>query len=138
MILRGRKVRATEPLDAMPELQDEQPATVVTTPDELHWKEMKALLEKAISSLPDTMRAVYVLRDVQQLSTRETADCLGISIDAVKVTLHRARDRLKQTLLKSAAGAEVFSYDARYCDPMTDRVLRAILAARPGPGTAEG
>ena len=46
----------------------------------------------------------------------------------MKVTLHRARERLKAELLKSAAGVELFTYPAFYCDRMTARVLRAELA----------
>jgi RNA polymerase sigma-70 factor (ECF subfamily) len=90
---------------------------------------MKALLEHAVGELPRNLRAVYVLREVQQLTTAETARCLGISPENVKVTLHRARERLKSALLKTAAGAELFDYHARYCDRMTARVLRVILAA---------
>lgn len=96
--------------------------------DQLNLKEMKAMLETAIAALPRHHRAVYVLRDVQQLSTAETAACLGITSDNVKVTLHRARERLKAGLLKTAAGAELFAYPAFFCEPMTARVLRAVLA----------
>lgn len=94
----------------------------------LNLKEMKTLLENAISRLPRNFRAIYLLREVQQLTTNEAAECLGISVESAKVNLHRARERLKLELLKSAAGMELFPYDARFCDPMTARVMKAVLA----------
>ena len=91
---------------------------------------IQADLENAIAALPRNHRAVYMLREVQQLSTAETARCLGLSVENVKVLLHRARERLKADLLKTAAGAELFPYPAVFCDAMAARVLRAISAAR--------
>ncbi|HUR50774.1 MAG TPA: RNA polymerase sigma factor [Mycobacteriales bacterium] len=51
---------------------------------------------KALSELPDDAREVVVLRDVQGLSTKETAELLGVSEGAVKVRLHRAHTRLRE------------------------------------------
>lgn len=96
--------------------------------EHINLKELKALLEKAVAALPRKYRAVYMLREVQQLSTAETAAALHVSTASVKVDLHRARERLKAELLKSAAGAELFEYPACYCDPMTARVMAAVLA----------
>ena len=52
----------------------------------------------ALDHLPEDSRAVVVLRDVQGLSTKETADVLGISESAVKVRLHRAHARLRELM----------------------------------------
>lgn len=100
--------------------------------DVLHNQDLKAVLEDAVQKLPRNHRAVYLLREVQQLSTNETAECLGISVENVKVSLHRAREGLKAELMKTAAGVELFAYPAVYCDPMTARVMQAIGAAQPG------
>lgn len=94
----------------------------------LNLKETKALLEKAIDGLPRKLRTVYVLREVQQLTTAETAACLRVSPGSIKVALHRARERLKATLLSSAAGVELFQYRAEFCTPLTTRVMGRILA----------
>ena len=51
---------------------------------------------KALADLPDDAREVVVLRDVQGLSTKETAELLGVSEGAVKVRLHRAHTRLRE------------------------------------------
>jgi RNA polymerase sigma factor (sigma-70 family) len=94
----------------------------------LSLKEMKALLEKAVAGLPPRCRSVYMLREVQQLSTEETAASLGLSTANVKVALHRARELLKTRLLATAEGHELFAYPAELCGPMTTRVMRRVLA----------
>ncbi|NWG20044.1 MAG: sigma-70 family RNA polymerase sigma factor [Chloroflexi bacterium] len=60
--------------------------------------ELRAELEKALAALPETLRVVFVLREIQGLSTDETAAALGLGESAVKVRLHRARLRLRELL----------------------------------------
>jgi RNA polymerase sigma-70 factor (ECF subfamily) len=60
--------------------------------------EIRDILEQAIAQLPDTLRTVFVLRDIEGYSTEETARILGISVSATKVRLHRARMRLRELL----------------------------------------
>jgi RNA polymerase sigma factor (sigma-70 family) len=129
LMLRRRNRSGSEA--PVPELADAEslPGEPAAT-DRIHLVEMKTLLEQAIAGLPRNYRAVYMLREVQQLSVAETAACLRISTASVKVLLHRARERLKADLLKSAAGLELFGYRAERCDPMTARVMRLVLAAR--------
>lgn len=111
------------------------------TPDEavepaghtLSLNEMKNLLEKTIGELPRNYRSVYMLREIEQLSTAETAESLGISPDNVKVILHRAREQLKTRLLESAAGPELFRFDAPQCDPFTARVMALVRAIATAP-----
>lgn len=55
-------------------------------------------MEKAIQLLSDTLKPVFLLRDIEGLSTEETSDVLGISIPAVKSRLHRARLFLRERL----------------------------------------
>lgn len=72
----------------------------------LERKEIRALLQEAITALPRIYREVFQLRDIEQLSVNEAATALGISIAAVKVRLHRARMMLQKKLapeLKQAA-----------------------------------
>jgi RNA polymerase sigma factor (sigma-70 family) len=122
MLLRRHKHTNPSGLDVL-RFRDEPAAPPV---DSTSLLERKRLLEQAIASLPRNYRAVYMLREVQQLSTTQTAECLGISVDTVKVQLHRARERLKTELLETAAGAEPFAYPAQHCDPMAARGLAAI------------
>jgi RNA polymerase sigma-70 factor (ECF subfamily) len=60
--------------------------------------ELRAVLDRVILELPPQYRAVVVLRDLEELSTEETADILGLRPDAVKTRLHRARLAMRQTL----------------------------------------
>lgn len=60
--------------------------------------EMKGLLDKAIRELPETYRSVVLLRDLEELSTQETAQILDVSEDVVKTRLHRARLAIRKRL----------------------------------------
>jgi RNA polymerase sigma-70 factor (ECF subfamily) len=60
--------------------------------------EMKEALARAIGGLPETYRAVILLRDMEELSTAETAQILDLTEDAVKTRLHRARLAVRQDL----------------------------------------
>ena len=64
----------------------------------LERKEIRLLLQQAITALPLIYREVFQLRDIEQLSVNEAAAALGISIAAVKVRLHRARMMLQKKL----------------------------------------
>jgi len=61
-------------------------------------QELKETLGDAISELPDTYRSVVLLRDVEELSTEETAQILDLSTDVVKTRLHRGRLSIRQKL----------------------------------------
>lgn len=60
--------------------------------------ETRHVIEQAIAQLPDTLRSVFILREIEGLSTEETAQMLGIGLSATKVRLHRARLRLRELL----------------------------------------
>lgn len=60
--------------------------------------QLKEILTAAIKELPEIYRAVLLLRDVEELSTEETAQILEVSIDVVKTRLHRARLAIRQKL----------------------------------------
>lgn len=105
-------------------IPDEQ---VAPAGQSLSLNEMKTLLERAVNELPGNYRTVYVMREIEQLNTAETAECLGLSVENVKVTLHRAREQLKTQLLKSAAMPELFAFKAPQCNPFTARVMARVL-----------
>ncbi len=60
--------------------------------------ELRRVLDAAVASLPETLRSVFVLRDIEGLSTAETAEVLGLTETNVKVRLHRARLALREQL----------------------------------------
>jgi RNA polymerase sigma-70 factor (ECF subfamily) len=95
-------------------------------------RELRSMLESAIEALPAASRAAFVLRDVEGMSTAEAAECLGISEDALKTRLSRARALLREALFTraGAAAAEVFSFHASRCD----RVVAGAMARIAGLG----
>jgi RNA polymerase sigma-70 factor, ECF subfamily len=95
--------------------------------------ELRSLLESAIDTLPDGMREVFVLRDVEGLSTSEVAESLGVSEDVVKTRLSRARAALRRVLLEraSATAPEAFRFYRHRCDRVVSRVLAIIAGQRP-------
>lgn len=66
--------------------------------DEALRSEMRSVLERAIAELPESYRSVILLRDMEELSTGETAGILDVSEDNVKTRLHRARLALRQKM----------------------------------------
>jgi RNA polymerase sigma-70 factor (ECF subfamily) len=66
--------------------------------DELLSGEARHMMDVAVSELPEPLRIVFVLRDLQGLSTTETGEVLGLSEGAVKTRLHRARLKLREVL----------------------------------------
>jgi RNA polymerase sigma-70 factor (ECF subfamily) len=61
-------------------------------------REMNSCIREYIEQLPEDYRAVLVLSEVECLKNREIAEILGVSLDTVKIRLHRARARLKESL----------------------------------------
>ncbi len=66
--------------------------------DELISNESRHVMDEAVSELPEPLRIVFVLRDLEGLSTAETGEVLGLSEGAVKTRLHRARLKLREKL----------------------------------------
>ena len=66
--------------------------------EELNRGEVRAVLHQVITELPPAYRSVVVLRDLEQLSTEETAQILDLTTDTVKTRLHRARAAMRQKL----------------------------------------
>lgn len=87
---------------------DELPRRWSEVSDALEQKETRQLVQDLIGRLPDAYRTVLLLRDIEQLDTHEAAQALGISENAVKTRLHRARQALRSLLDEHfAAGASV-------------------------------
>ena len=95
--------------------------------------ELRRLLEWAIDTLPGGMREVFVLRDVEGLSTLEVAEALGVSEDVVKTRLSRGRAALRRALLErtGATAPDAFRFYRPRCDRMVAEVL-ARIASEPG------
>ena len=99
--------------------------------------ELRELLEKLIDSLPSNYRTVFVLREVEGLSTIETAECLGISPEAVKVHLHRGKATLRKELHAQAglATSSAFPFLGARCDRIVQGVFTRLNLPLPeAPG----
>jgi RNA polymerase sigma-70 factor (ECF subfamily) len=92
--------------------------------------ELARILESAVDALPDGYRAVFMLRDIEGLSTSETAAGLDLGEEAVKTRLHRARAMVRRSVSArmGAASVEAFSFPATRCNRVVAAVLREILA----------
>lgn len=107
-LLRKRAVRTTVSLDhdGVPDTYAGVPhpqfiAVWRDTPEELAARrETQQHVEEALAALDEKYRAVFVLRDIEGCSTRETAEILGLSVEAVKVRLLRARLMLRERLTR--------------------------------------
>jgi RNA polymerase sigma-70 factor (ECF subfamily) len=75
-------------------------------------EEIRAILHEAIASLRPAFRTVFILRDIEELSTEETANLLDLSIPAVKSRLLRARLQLRERLTRffKRKGDDIFAY----------------------------
>ena len=141
---RARRGRRVTPLDVF---EATSPARVLPSPartpeeDAAHGEEADAL-RAAIDALPAAYRTVYVLREIEELSTAETARCLGLTADAIKTRLRRARGLLRRGLLeiRGTARRSVFRFLGDRCVALTARVLRRLseLAAFAELGRAAG
>ncbi len=103
-------------------------STSGTSPEiELARVQVRALLEQAISALPEEFRLVFVLREVEGMTVEATAEALDVKPATVKTRLLRARRRLQDALapeLKSVL-SDSFAFAGGDCEALTDHVVRA-------------
>ncbi len=105
MRLRKRKNDRSVPLDEPVDLGEETVTREIAVwednPEQQYsQEEWRRILDEAIDTLKPDFRTVFVLRDIEELSTEETAETLGISIPAVKSRLLRARLALREKLTR--------------------------------------
>ena len=84
-------------LEELPAASD-VPESIDPPEGELLRSELRAVIDRVIAELPPTYRAVVLLRDIEELSTEETAQVLDLSTDVVKTRLHRGRAAMRQKL----------------------------------------
>jgi RNA polymerase sigma-70 factor (ECF subfamily) len=90
--------------------------------------QIRKLLESSIDALPEAFRVVFVLRDVEEMSTEEAASFLGIRPETVKTRLHRARRMLREALHEHVGSAlkDTFPFGGGRCARMTETVLSRL------------
>ncbi|MGN6059486.1 MAG: RNA polymerase sigma factor [Sphingomicrobium sp.] len=105
----------------------------VESPDAaLAREQIRKLLEQAVAKLPDTFRTVFVLREIEGLSSEETAEVLGVPPATIKTRLFRARRRLKEMLEPQMSNvlSGTFPFAGADCAALTERVLRELGLGR--------
>jgi RNA polymerase sigma-70 factor, ECF subfamily len=134
---RARRLRRSEPLgefdaDASTGRRKEHPMEHLSPgPDpetDAAGTELRAILEAAVASLPETYRTVFVLRTVEDMSTEETAESLEITTDAVKTRLHRARGLLRKEIFARAGGTQAAGALYPFAGARCDRIVAAVLS----------
>jgi RNA polymerase sigma-70 factor, ECF subfamily len=103
-------------------------ASALNPEEQLSVSELGWALEDAILSIPEQYRLVLMMRDVEQLSTTETAAALDLTEENVKVRLHRARAMVRKNLFVRA-GSEApraFGFMGERCDRVVARVMEKI------------
>src|SRR5262249_35111951 len=90
--------------------------------------ELTQLLERTLMKLPAQYRSVLMLRDVEELSTSETAEVLGLSEENVKVRLHRGHSLMRKELLArvGTSAKQAFPFMGRRCDRVVTRVFHSL------------
>lgn len=98
-------------------------------------KELKLILEKAVSSLPEKYRLVFVMREVQELSTSETMEVLNLGESNVKIRLTRAKEMLRNELSSYYKTNQLFEFNLVRCDRIAEFVMSRIKeeSANPHP-----
>lgn len=99
---------------------------------ELARNQTRRLLELAVDALPDEFRTVFILREVEGLSTEETAALLTVKPETIKTRLHRARKLMRLSIERQFAGAfsALFPFDGMRCAGMADRVVATLETLR--------
>jgi RNA polymerase sigma-70 factor, ECF subfamily len=116
---------AHEPAPQETTLMDETSAT----PEESAARaEIRAVLERKIDELPAAFRTVFVMREVEELTVEETAECLGVPEATVRTRHFRARALLREALARQidVATSDAFAFAGARCDRIVAAVLKRV------------
>ncbi|MBS1735913.1 MAG: sigma-70 family RNA polymerase sigma factor [Bacteroidetes bacterium] len=89
-------------------------------------RELGAIIENALSKIPEDYRIIFSLREINGINVAETASLLTISESNVKARLSRAKAMLRNQIENSYSAAELFEFNLIYCDAIVKNVMKAI------------
>jgi len=89
-------------------------------------KELKIILEKSIADLPEKYKIVFVMREIEEMSTNETMDVLSLSESNVKVRLNRAKEMLRANLSGYYKTNQLYEFNLIRCDRISEYVMNII------------
>jgi len=138
---RGNRYQELEPMSEREGDPMDRFASLTPNPEQqASNSEIRRLLEEAVDNLPDSYRTVFMLRDIEEMSTTDAADVLEITEENVKVRLHRARALLRKSLYARAGMQknEAFNFHAIRCDRVVKNVferIQKLISKTEGPAT---
>src|SRR5690554_4464445 len=94
--------------------------------DNLMNKELKLILEKAVFTLPEKYRLVFVMREVEGMSTQETMEALDLGESNVKIRLSRAKEMLRNELKSYWRPKQLLEFNLVRCDVIVNYVMSEI------------
>ncbi|SHG49029.1 RNA polymerase sigma-70 factor, ECF subfamily [Fodinibius roseus] len=97
-----------------------------TPEDKTIQHDFRQLLEQVVATLPPKYRSVYLMREVEHMDTKETADCLDLTESNVKVRLHRAKKMLQEEIERTVTDTEIFNFLGTECDRLVFNIMRKI------------
>ena len=91
-------------------------------------EQVRKLIEQAVAELPDHFRTVFVLREIEGMSSEETAESLGVPVATVKTRLFRSRRRLQEMLAPEVKTmlSGTYPFAGSDCAALTERVLKSL------------
>ena len=131
-LMRRRRGNRYQDLQPMSEREEDPmegfPSMALNPEQQASTSQIRGLLEEAVEQLPEAYRAVFMLRDVEEMNTIETASVLDLTEENVKVRLHRARALLRKSLFAKVGveRKEAFSFHATRCDRVVKNVFDRI------------
>ena len=129
-LARVRRRKRVQELDAEPHGGDMHPlpSTLPNPEQQASQHELVGLLQSAVLALPPKYRSVLMLRDIEEMSTSDTAEALELTEENVKVRLHRARVLLRRELFARAGEhrSQAFPFMGTRCDRMVEAVMKRI------------
>lgn len=116
-------------IDSLNGNEHQQSLTVQDDPEQQVVRaDLKRLLEETIDTLPEKYRSVFIMREIEQMNTSETAECLDISRPNVKVRLFRAKKMLRKELEKQVLNIDIFDFKGKRCDALVRSVMNRVFA----------
>jgi RNA polymerase sigma-70 factor (ECF subfamily) len=136
IVFRGRRRRAARRQNVIPisgsnsePEMHAMPARDADLPDEILGRaQMRALLERKLDELPESFRVAFVLREIEEMTVEETAECLGVPEATVRSRHFRARSLLREALAHEMdlAEREVYEFGGANCDRVIARVMARL------------